>query len=418
MRGRALGIWGAGLALAGIVMMGLAAAKLNALPEVLQYAALAPAQAADAQKPVGDSDGEDAGRDQELKGSGKAASPLLGAMEKISDDSASLSEAVALVDLSGEAGEVQVAAGNVSEKASLTAAGAHYFDLYFYQTVSGRQFYPEELQRDAEVAVLSDGLAFKLFGSVHAERKSVRVGKKEYFVVGVVREDRQAGRPGLSRLYIPLKQAAEDGLVLETLTLSGRPIPGKGASAAFRDIAFRWLPGGNFLSAERERTYALIPARFCVFLVGLLTLWALGRWTAGWSSGAVRSFREDLMFRYPGEIAWGFAGRMFVSLLSFSALVAAAFLLIGFMLEPVKVFTEWVPTNLVDWNEVSGAFWNAQAASSGLVEVRTPLALRARFFGGMANMGAIFFFAGAALFHIGRCTSDSSRTRERLDQSR
>ncbi len=418
MRGRALGIWGAGLALAGIVMMGLAAAKLNALPEVLQYAALAPAQtqAADAQKPVGDSNGAGAGRDQEQKGSGKAASPLLGAMEKLSDDSASLSEAVALVDLSGEAGEVQVAAGNVSENASLTAAGAHYFDLYFRQTVSGRQFYPEELQRGAAVAVLSDGLAFKLFGGVHAEGKGVRVGEKDYFVVGVVREDRQAGRPGLSRLYIPLKEAAEDGLALKTLTLSGRPIPGKGASAAFRDIAFRWLPGGNFLSAERERTYALTSARFCVFLVGLLILWALGRWTAGWSSGAVRSFREDLRFRYPGEIAWSFAGRMLASLIVFGALAAAAFLLIGFMLEPVKVFTEWVPTNLVDWNEVSGAFWNAQAASSGLVEVRTPLALRARFFGGVANMGAIFFLAGAAFVLIRRRAVQTDRVLERAEE--
>jgi hypothetical protein len=387
---------GAALALAGMLMMGLAAAKLYALPDVLQYAVLAPEAGADSGK--GDADPAEQAKDEKKA----AASPLKQAVEKLEDDAAALSEAVADLDLSGEAGEVKVSTGNKEEQASLTAAGAHFFDLYFRRTVSGRQFYPEELKFGGAVAVLSDGLAFKLFGGVHAEGKGVVVGEKEYFVAGVVREDRQAGQPGVHRLYVPLAQAVGNGTALKTLTLSGRPIPGKGATPAFREIASKWLPGGSFTSAERERTYALIPARFCAFLLGLAVVWALGRRMGRWSSGAVRSFRADLRFRYPGEIAWGFAGRMLASLIAFGALTAAAFLLIGFMLEPVRVFTEWVPSNLVDWNEVSGAFWNAQAASSGLIEVRTPLMLRARFFGAVSGMGAIFFLAGAALFLAGR----------------
>jgi hypothetical protein len=324
------------------------------------------------------------------------------AVEKLEDDAAALAEAVADLDLSGEAGEVKVFTGNKEEQASLTAVGAHFFDLYFRQTISGRQFYPEELKYGGALAVLSDGLAFKLFGGVHAEGKSVIFGAKEYFVVGVVREDRQAGQPGVLRLYIPLAQAVVDGTGLQTLTLSGRPIPGKGATPAFRDIASKWLPGGGFSSAERERTYALIPARFCAFLLGLVVVWALGRQMGRWSYGAIRSFQVDLRFRYPGEIAWGFAGRMLLSLFAFGALTAAAFLLIGFMLEPAMAFTEWVPSNLVDWNEVSGAFWNAQAASSGLIEVRTPLMLRARFFGAVSGMGAILALAGVSLFLAGK----------------
>lgn len=393
MRGR-MGALGAALALAGVLLMGMAVAKLYELPDVLQYAVLAPEAGTDSGKE--DVDPAEQAKDE------KRVSHLKQAVDKLEDDAAALSEAVADLDLSGEAGEVRVSTGNKEEQASLTAVGAHFFDLYFRQTISGRQFYPEELKFGGAVAVLSDGLAFKLFGSLHAEGRSLVIGEGEYFVVGVVREDQQAGQPGVHRLYIPLAQAAGDGTALKTLTLSGRPIPGKGATPAFRDIASKWLPGGGFSSAERERVYALIPSRFCVFLAGLFVLWALGRRMAAWSSGAVRSFREELRFRYPGEIAWGFAGRMLASLIAFGALTASGFLLIGFMLEPVKVFTEWVPSNLVDWNEVSSAFWNAQAASSELIEVRTPLMLRARFFGVVSGMGAILALAGVSLSLAGR----------------
>jgi hypothetical protein len=59
-----------------------------------------------------------------------------------------------------------------------------------------------------------------------------------------------------------------------------------------------------------------------------------------------------------------------------------------------------VGANLVDWNEVSGAFWRAREAAARPVEVRTALVVRARFFGSVASLGALTALAGVAMIRL------------------
>ncbi|NLG24137.1 MAG: ABC transporter permease [Clostridiales bacterium] len=386
MRGRAKGILGAALALAGALLMALAAVKLYALPNIVEYAVLAP-QPARAQADGGEEKKENAA--------------LAALIERLAGEAAALSESVDRLDLSGEAGAVEVSAGGAAEKARLTAVGEFYFVLNFAPIADGRLFHPEELKRGAAAAVLSDALAFKLFGGLHVEGRRLTVGGAEYSVIGVVREGREAQRPGIYHIYLPIAQVAKGDIALSTLALSGRPLVGQGAIAAFREAGERWQPGGNALSAERERTYALIPARACATLTGMALIAWLARRARARFAVAIAAFRADLRLRYARQAIWPLLGRSACALVAFAALIGGAVALMWFMLQPVRVFTEWVPTNLVDWDAVSGAFWRAREAASLPIEVRTPLAVRARFFGSVANLGALVALAGAALY-LGR----------------
>lgn len=65
--------------------------------------------------------------------------------------------------------------------------------------------------------------------------------------------------------------------------------------------------------------------------------------------------------------------------------VAAGFaaLLLDFILQPVYVFPECVPSVLVEWEEIKRTFWQVQQSGAGFRELRTSKLIRLRYFAGV-----------------------------------
>jgi hypothetical protein len=81
----------------------------------------------------------------------------------------------------------------------------------------------------------------------------------------------------------------------------------------------------------------------------------------------------------------------------YGALVGAAWLLLDFSVQPMYIFTEWVPDNFVEWSSITKVFWNLVAESAKLVRIGTRELRVVEFWGGLLRWGLILALLGAAL---------------------
>ena len=72
-----------------------------------------------------------------------------------------------------------------------------------------------------------------------------------------------------------------------------------------------------------------------------------------------------------------------------AALAALLYGLMTFTVEPLYVFTEWVPENIVAWSSLRDVFWNLTSSAAQLVKVGMPQMRRIEFAGGLLRWGCL-----------------------------
>ena len=90
-------------------------------------------------------------------------------------------------------------------------------------------------------------------------------------------------------------------------------------------------------------------------------------------------------------------GIVALTLACYGALVGAAWLLLDFSVQPVYIFTEWVPDNFVKWSSITKVFWSLIAESAKLVRIGTRELRVVEFWGGLLRWGLILALLGVAL---------------------
>ena len=76
-------------------------------------------------------------------------------------------------------------------------------------------------------------------------------------------------------------------------------------------------------------------------------------------------------------------------LLGLAAISGAAFALLSLLIEPLYVFTEWVPEVIVEWSSLEARFWELTTAMAKPVKVQTAEYARVCFFGTLLRWGVI-----------------------------
>ncbi len=330
------------------------------------------------------------------------------ALVKLSDSAreldASMKDALKWVALGGDAGTVTLTAGSASEEASLFAIDEGWLEVWPRFLIQGRRIGESELKQGARVAMLDEKLAFRLFGEALPEDAEVKLNGERFRVVGTVRHagslfgGRGVGDRKPCDAYVPLMAAAQAGIGLETLTLSALPGGGKGASRLFEEAARgQWLAGGRLIDLDKEVMRQTILPRIVLLIVGLYALVGLfGRMTrlaAGWFAG----FREALKGSYFKRLIGRLAGIAALTLLGYGALIGATYLLMVFSVQPLYIFPEWVPENIVEWSSITRVFWNLTAAAAEPVRVATRELRVIEFWGGVLRWGTVLALLGAAL---------------------
>lgn len=329
-------------------------------------------------------------------------------LKKLLDDAKKLGidlkDALEWVAVGGDAGTVALSVDGASEEASLFAMGEGWLEVNPRFLASGRLIGESELQSGARVILLDEALAFKLFGNELPGDAVVKLEGADYRVVGTVRHagSRFGGQGVGDRLpcdaYVPLLSLARDGVGIDTLTLCAIPRGGRGSVQLFEEAARgQWLDGGELIDLKKEAMRRMILPRLVLLAVGLYALIGLflrmtrlaERWLAG--------FREALRSNYLGALIWRLIGIVALVLLGYAALIGATWLLMSFSIQPLYVFTEWVPENIVEWSSIARVFWNLTQAAAKPVRLGTRELRVIEFWGGVLRWGIITALLGAAL---------------------
>lgn len=364
----------------GLLLLAFSACHLLSSPAMDQYAVLAPRL------------------EQEQDEAGKTVlsnQPLQSAIAGLDGLEADLRGVVDRLSLAGtRPGTDFISDEALKLSGTLTAVGGDYCNLYGLRLKSGRLFYPEELKWGAKVALIDETVALKLFRTAEPLGRTVKIGDTEYRIVGVVHKPQRLGTVYEANCFVPIRQVAREPLQLETLTLSARPVPGAGATAAFAEAAGQWLAGGDCAFLAKEVMRALMPLRILIFCACLYALSFCARRLRHWAAVQCAAFRERLRTQYLKALLLPYLWRLLALTAAVAALAAGIFAAIAYLVEPVYTFPEYVPKVLVEWREIAKTFWDVQAAQSNALALRTPELLRIRFYGGPVLAGCALIVAG------------------------
>ena len=112
---------------------------------------------------------------------------------------------------------------------------------------------------------------------------------------------------------------------------------------------------------------ATMPIRWAVLFVGVaLLLSLLARLNAA-AWGRVCLYADRLKTRYARDMLAGMIASALLMLLGYAALAGAAFALAKFSIDPLYVFTEWVPEVLVELSSIAKRFWSLNDANAAAV---------------------------------------------------
>ena len=363
----------------GAMMALCALAMLSQTANVLQYSVIAP---------------EAGEKGENIRALMKSAKQL----------NADLTETVKWVAMDGAAGKVSLSIDNKSEEANLIAIDEGWLEVYPRFLVKGRRIGESELMQGAAVIMLDDGLAFKLFGTELPEDAEVKLGGQTYSVVGTVRHagslfgGRGVGDTVEYDAYIPLAKALSAGVTLNTLTLSAVPLGGISAALLFEEKAREnWLAGGDMIYLAKESMRRETLPRVLLLIVGLYALYGLFRRMTSvvmhWFEGFAQAMKESYFKALIPRLLW----IILMSLAGYAALIGVTYLLMLFSVQPLYVFTEWVPENIVEWSSIAKVFWNLTSAAAQRVRIATRELRVVEFWGGILRWGMILVLLGVAL---------------------
>lgn len=317
-----------------------------------------------------------------------------------------LKDSVAWTSIGGVADGVTLTGDAGSAEVTLVAMGEGWLEVYPRFIAEGSRISETELARGERVIALDVDLAFKLFGNELPPNAAVQLGEKRYRVVGTVRH---AGTPWGGRgvgdareydAYIPLRSAVADSIPLDVLTMSGLPAEGAGAGAAqrFEDAArSTWMAGGTMVNLSKEVMRRTILPRVLLLVVGLYALVGLFRRMGKRALGWFQDFRRAMDRQYLRALIPRLVGLIALTLLGYGALIALTYLLMAFSVQPLYVFTEWVPDNIVAWSSIRKVFWSLCGDAAKLTRIGTRELRVVEFWGGVLRWGTITALLGAAL---------------------
>lgn len=281
-------------------------------------------------------------------------------------------------------------------EATLVCVGEGWFDAHPRYLTDGYLFAHADYETGACKAVLDEELAFQLFPTTDACGSRVQLGGVWYDVVGVVRRADTPGDTDEYRIYIPLQTAASarmqtDYTLIECMTENS------GTKRALESVAEELLGDGSYYDAEKEVMRATMIVRVMVII---FALYALARLLDMWNRrtvGLIVGWNEEVMQRYFKTMLPKVIGLSFVQLLGYAALALAAWGVLSLTIEPMYVFTEWIPENFVSWESLKGRFDDLLLENARIVRYNTREYASIRFYGALVRWGVVSVLAGAAL---------------------
>ena len=185
---------------------------------------------------------------------------------------------------------------------------------------------------------------------------------------------------------------------MDVLMVSAKPVPNSGARTMFETtMRGEWVDGGSFYSLEKEVMRRTMLLRLALLVFGMAGIFALLRRMNRAAKRGIAGYRAALSRQYFPQTIPGLLGLIGACLIGYAVLLALIWLLAAYSIQPLYVFTEWVPENIVSWTSLKNVFWNLTGSAAQLVKVGTREMRRIEFWGAMLRWGTICSLWGALL---------------------
>lgn len=364
------------LAVAGLGLAALSLIELYHTPALLQYCAL----------PGGEK---------------RTIVQLNKSCEKISE---SLSEASKGIALSWVDSSIRLTRKGRNVDCTAYAIGEGWLELYPRFLQWGRNINQTELKNGGRVCMMDANLAFQLFGDPLPENPRFDFLGHSYRLVGTVRHAGSLlGGQGVGDelpcdLYFPLSSAIRDGFTATVEMLTLAPAAETGVEPQFLQAAKNyWREGNALINLPKEAMRATILPRMALLIYGIYVLGLLFR-RMNWFSARLRAgYREALRHSYARRLWPRLVGIALLHALGYGALLALCGALAVFTVQPVYIFTEWVPEKFVAWSSISKVFWNLTQTAAGLVRVGSRELRIVAFWGGALRWATVLLLTASAL---------------------
>ena len=363
------------LALPGLLMLLGGLFELSRTPDVLQYCALPSAKPLDA------------------SACAKKREQMLEA----------LTDSVGDVCFSAVQASQHLTVLDRSADATAVAIGEGFFEVYPRFLTWGRRINETELRDGGRVVMLDEKLAFQLFGDPLPENMRLKLYDQSYRVVGTVRHAGSLlGGEGVGDqqpcdIYLPLVTGQKDGFQPTMEMVSASPLSHTGVEPQFLSaVRSAWRSDGQVINLYKESMRATILPRAVFLFYGAYLISLMFQ-------GANRLFRrlrgrfsEAMTHKYFRSLWPRYVGLVLLHILVYAALVALIALLVVFSAQPIYIFTEWVPENIVSWSSITKVLRNLIREAAGLVRVGSRELRIISFWGGMLRWGTILLLTASA----------------------
>ena len=141
----------------------------------------------------------------------------------------------------------------------------------------------------------------------------------------------------------------------------------KGRGILMENTLRTWQSGGSFYNYNKLALGAAMPIRWLVLFAGVALLLSLVSRLNAAAWGRVCYYADQLKTRYARDMIGGMTASVLLALLGYAALAGAAFALAKFSIDPLYVFTEWVPEVVVELSSIAKRFWSLNDANAAAV---------------------------------------------------
>lgn len=281
---------------------------------------------------------------------------------------ASIADSVTASAVGARAQGVNLAAEAQSAEATVYAVGSGYFDVVHETLLDGRLISEADVKRAENAIVIDEGMALSFFAGNEPVGQTVTLDGIDYEVAGVIKANRRLGETDEHVAYIPITAAGANALAMQTVELVAKTADKTTGSAILMENTLKtWRSGGSFYNYDKLALGAVMPLRWMILFGGAaLLLSLLARLNAA-AWGRVCYYADQLKTRYARDMLGGMIGSVLLALLGYAALAGAAFALAKFSIDPLYVFTEWVPEVLVELSSIAKRFWSLNDANAAAV---------------------------------------------------
>lgn len=281
---------------------------------------------------------------------------------------ASIADSVTASAVGARAQGLTLSTETQSAQTTVYAVGSGYFDVVHETLLDGRLISEADVKRAEDAIVIDESTALTFFAGDEPVGKTVTLNGLNYEVAGVVRTSRRLGETDEHVAYIPITAASANALAIQTVELTAQTADKTTGSAILMENTLRtWQSGGSFYNYNKLALGAAMPIRWLVLFAGVALLLSLVSRLNAAAWGRVCYYADQLKTRYARDMIGGMTASVLLALLGYAALAGAAFALAKFSIDPLYVFTEWVPEVVVELSSIAKRFWSLNDANAAAV---------------------------------------------------